>query len=178
MPLFRRRPLDLADGLSRPLAYYEYVIFGGGDPNMAVGPSLRRMLPLDVQVALRDAEKDLASRRNSPLRPLIEQLATSLDEDARQEIQEQVNKAQAELVSHAEVVATNPEPSTHGPFCQFAAAQRWVSFQETSGRLGDPAWGSDAPAVDLLGQGSALTGRFSPLNRTIRLSICCGSWLA
>jgi hypothetical protein len=23
----------------------------------------------------------------------------------------------------------NPEPSTHGPFCQFAAAQRWVSLQ-------------------------------------------------
>jgi putative ATP-dependent endonuclease of the OLD family len=78
------------------LADYEYVIFGGDDPNMTVGPSLRRMLPLDVQVALRDAEKDLSSWRNSPLRPLIEQLATSLDEKARQEIQEQVNQAQAE----------------------------------------------------------------------------------
>ena len=88
------------------LADYEYIIFGGDDPDMVVGPSLRRMLPLDVQVALRDAEKDLSSWRNSPLRPLIEQLATSLDEDAREEIQEQVNEAQAELVSHAEVVAT------------------------------------------------------------------------
>ena len=87
------------------LADYEYIIFGGDDPDMVVGPSLRRMLPLDVQVALRDAEKDLSSWRNSPLRPLIEQLATSLDEDAREEIQEQVNEAQAELVSHAEVVA-------------------------------------------------------------------------
>ena len=88
------------------LADYEYIIFGGDDPDMAVGPSLRRMLPLDVQVALRDAEKDLSSWRNSPLRPLIEQLATSLDEDAREEIQEQVNEAQAELAGHAEVVAT------------------------------------------------------------------------
>ena len=88
------------------LADYEYIIFGGDDPNMAIGSSLRRMLPLDVQVALRDAEKDLASWRNSPLRPLIEELATSLDEDAREEIQEQVNTAQAELVGHAEVVAT------------------------------------------------------------------------
>lgn len=88
------------------LADYEYVIFGGNDPDMAIGSSLRRMLPLDVQVALRDAEKDLSSWRNSPLRPLIEQLATSLDEDARSEIQEQVNEAQAELVGHAEVVAT------------------------------------------------------------------------
>lgn len=88
------------------LADYEYIIFGGDDPEMSIGVSLRRMLPLDVQVALRDAEKDLSSWRNSPLRPLIEELATSLDEDAREEIQEQVNEAQAELVSHAEVVAT------------------------------------------------------------------------
>lgn len=88
------------------LTDYEYVIFGGDDPDMAVGPSLRRMLPLDVQVALRDAEKDLSNWRSSPLRPLIEQLATSLDEDARDEIQEQVNEAQAELAGHGEVVAT------------------------------------------------------------------------
>ncbi|MFN4140517.1 MAG: AAA family ATPase [Aestuariivirga sp.] len=93
-----RNPESLAD--------YEYVIFGGDDPDMAIGSSLRRMLPLDVQVALRDAEKDLSSWRNSPLRPLIEQLATSLDEDARDEIQDQVNEAQAELAGHAEVVAT------------------------------------------------------------------------
>jgi putative ATP-dependent endonuclease of the OLD family len=85
---------------------YEYVIFGGDDPDMAVGSSLRRMLPLDVQVALRDAEKDLSSWRNSPLRPLIEQLAASLDEEARKEIQDQVNEAQTELAGHAEVVAT------------------------------------------------------------------------
>lgn len=88
------------------LADYEYVIFGGDDPDMAIGSSLRRMLPLDVQVALRDAEKDLSSWRNSPLRPLIDQLATSLDEDARDEIQEQVNEAQAELAGHSEVVST------------------------------------------------------------------------
>jgi putative ATP-dependent endonuclease of OLD family len=88
------------------LTDYEYVIFGGEDSNMAVGTSLRRMLPLDVQVALRDAEKDLSNWRNSPLRPLIEQLATSLDEDARAEIQQQVNDAQAELAGHADVVAT------------------------------------------------------------------------
>lgn len=88
------------------LSDYEYIVFGGADPDMAIGASLRRMLPLDVQVALRDAEKDLSSWRNSPLRPLIEQLAASLDDEAREEIQEQVNKAQTELAAHAEVVAT------------------------------------------------------------------------
>ncbi|MCZ8166596.1 AAA family ATPase [Silanimonas sp.] len=88
------------------LADYEYIVFGGDDPEMSIGSSLRRMLPLDVQVALRDAEKDLASWRNSPLRPLIEELATSLDEGARAEIQKQVNEAQADLISHDEVIET------------------------------------------------------------------------
>ncbi|MCC8686359.1 AAA family ATPase [Xanthomonas campestris pv. raphani] len=83
---------------------YEYVIFGGNDPEMHIGGSLRRMLPLDVQVALRDAEKDLASWRHSPLRPIIEDLAASLDEDAREEIQQQVHAAQQELASHDEVI--------------------------------------------------------------------------
>ena len=52
-----REPESLAD--------YEYVIFGGDDPDMAIGSTFRRMLPLDVQVALRDAEKDLASWRKT-----------------------------------------------------------------------------------------------------------------
>jgi putative ATP-dependent endonuclease of the OLD family len=103
---YRFQPKANLGRSAETLADYEYVIFGGDDPDMAVGSSLRRMLPLDVQVALRDAEKDLSSWRNSPLRPLIEQLATSLDEDAREEIQEQVDEAQAELAGHAEVVAT------------------------------------------------------------------------
>ncbi|CAH2408133.1 ATP-binding protein [Mesorhizobium ventifaucium] len=38
--------------------------------------------------------------------PLIEQLATPLDKDAREEIQELVSEAQADLVGRAEVVAT------------------------------------------------------------------------
>ena len=88
------------------IADYEYVIFGGDDPALTIDASLRRMLPLDVQIALRDAEKDLSNWRHSPLRPLIEALATSLDQEAREEIQEQVNAAQTELVAHEEVVAT------------------------------------------------------------------------
>ena len=93
-----RNPESVAD--------YEYLIFGGNDPEMSIGPLLRRMLPLDVQVALRDAEKDLSSWRNSPLRPLIEELATSLNSDARSVIQGQVNQAQSGLEAHGEVVAT------------------------------------------------------------------------
>lgn len=88
------------------LADYEYVIFGGDDPDMGVGAGLRRMLPLDVQGALRDAEKDLATWRRSPLRPLIEELTTNLDDTARTEIQQLVDEAQSELSGRAEVLAT------------------------------------------------------------------------
>jgi putative ATP-dependent endonuclease of OLD family len=94
----RRDPESLAD--------YEYVIFCGHDQNIAVKGDLRRMLPLEVQAALRDAENDLATWRRSPLRPLIEELTTSLDEGARNEIQELVDEAQAGLSGHAEVLAT------------------------------------------------------------------------
>ncbi|MGY3855965.1 ATP-dependent nuclease [Aeromonas intestinalis] len=103
---YRFRPKPGLGRVPESLRDYEYIIFGGDDPERLIGGSLRRMLPLDVQAALRDAEKDLASWRNSPLRPLIEDLASSLDEDTREEIQIQVDEAQRELVSHEEVVAT------------------------------------------------------------------------
>ena len=77
-------------GLGRPpnsLADYEYVIFGGANPDNGYGSDLRRMIPMDVQGALRDAEKDLASWRHSPLRPLIESLTTRLDDETRQEME-------------------------------------------------------------------------------------------
>lgn len=103
---YRFQPKAGLERAPESLKDYEYVIFGGDDPDMRIGGALRRMLPIDVQVALRDAEKDLASWRNSPLRPLIEDLAASLDDDAREEIQDQVDQAQRELAGHEEVVAT------------------------------------------------------------------------
>ena len=103
---YRFQPKANLDRDPETLADYEYIVFGGDDPEMAAPSSLRRMMPLDVQVALRDTEKALSSWRNSPLRPLVEQLSTSLDEQTREEIQDQVNEAQAGLVSHAEVLAT------------------------------------------------------------------------
>jgi putative ATP-dependent endonuclease of OLD family len=100
---YRFQPKNGLNGTPTSLADYEYVIFGGLDTENIVRPSIRRMLPLDVMVALRDVEKDLATWRRSPLRPLIETMAGSLDEAAREEIQAQVNAAQAELAEHEEV---------------------------------------------------------------------------
>ena len=95
---------DLEDD-PRSTADYEYVVFAGVDPDNAVRPGLRRMLPLDVLPALRDAEKDLATWRRSPLRPLVEQLVGELDDADREAMQEAVDTAQNSLAERDEVRA-------------------------------------------------------------------------
>lgn len=103
---YRFRPkASLAGVLPRSLADYEYVIFGGIDEDNSFTATQRRQMPLDVQGALRDAEKDLATWRRSPLRPLIEELTSELDEEAREEIQALIGEAQNELADRNEVMA-------------------------------------------------------------------------
>jgi putative ATP-dependent endonuclease of the OLD family len=92
-----RQPLSVAD--------YEYILFGGEDPESSLPGDLRRMLPIEVQGALRDAEKDLATWRRSPLRPLIEQLTSELDPTAGANLQTLIDTTQATLAGDAEVVA-------------------------------------------------------------------------
>lgn len=104
---YRFRPkAALNGGAPKSLSDYEYLIFGADDEDNSVGGMQRRQLPLDVQVALRDAEKDLSSWRRSPLRPLIEELTSDLDADAREEIQQMVSEAQTDLADRDEVVRT------------------------------------------------------------------------
>jgi putative ATP-dependent endonuclease of OLD family len=93
-----RAPTSLAD--------YEYLIFGGTNPDNDVGSDMRRMTPMDVQGALRDAEKDLATWRHSPLRPLIEELQAELGDEDRQEVQADIDAAQSALTARPEVQAT------------------------------------------------------------------------
>ena len=100
---YRFQPKDGLEEAATSLADYEFIVFGGIDPNNNIKPGLRRMLPLDVMEALRDAEKDLASWRRSPLRPLIESMAGDLDDVARGDIQDQVDAAQTELAERDEV---------------------------------------------------------------------------
>jgi putative ATP-dependent endonuclease of OLD family len=68
--LFRRR----AEVVGAPLssADCEFIVFGGGDEARSVPNRVRRRIALDMLDALRDAESQLASWRNSPLRPLLE----------------------------------------------------------------------------------------------------------
>jgi putative ATP-dependent endonuclease of OLD family len=100
---YRFQPKANLGRAAESLADYEYTIFGGNDPDMKIGGSVRRMLPMEVQGALRDTEKDLTSWRHSPLRPLIEDLSASLEETAREEIQHLVDEAHSELEEYEEV---------------------------------------------------------------------------
>ena len=56
---------------------YEFVIFGGENEANQFSYRQRRWLALEYLPALRNAEDDLRSWRNSPLRPLIERLAVA-----------------------------------------------------------------------------------------------------
>ena len=103
---YRFRPKAELEGEPESLSDYEYVVFGGTDPDVGVSPGLRRMLPVDVLEALRDSEKDLANWRRSPLRPLIEELMNKLDDDTREEMETQINAAQEALSSRGEVSET------------------------------------------------------------------------
>lgn len=59
----------------------EFVVFGGGDESRSVSSRVRRRISLDLLDALRDAEGQLASWRNSPLRPLLEDATSSVSRD-------------------------------------------------------------------------------------------------
>ncbi|WP_273425451.1 ATP-dependent nuclease [Curvibacter lanceolatus] len=87
------------------LADYEFLVFGGTDENNVFTAARRRELPMDYLFALRDAEGDLLNWRRSPLRPIIEELTASLDEDAREELQQLVSNAQRTIAERPEVSA-------------------------------------------------------------------------
>jgi putative ATP-dependent endonuclease of OLD family len=60
---------------------FDWFIYGGGKEDNPVSSEVRRRLPLEFLAALRDAESDLANWRRSPLRPLLDRAATSIDRD-------------------------------------------------------------------------------------------------
>ncbi|MGY1857568.1 ATP-dependent nuclease [Modestobacter sp. SYSU DS0290] len=67
---------------------YEWIIFGGQDDQNVVGGELRSFLHHTHMHALRDVESDLASWRRSPLRPIIDEIATSVPADAMETVED------------------------------------------------------------------------------------------
>lgn len=88
---YRFQPIAGIDRAPRSEADYEFVLFGGDRPENSVGYELRRWMPMDLFPALRDAESDLARWTRSPLRPLLDRAARTIDEEELEEIAEEVH---------------------------------------------------------------------------------------
>lgn len=82
---------------------YEFLVYGGDNPEQSVGHELRRRLPLDLFPAMRDAEGDLASWRRSPLRPLLNAAAAEADREQLEGAADAVLKATATVLETPEI---------------------------------------------------------------------------
>lgn len=100
---YRFQPKESLTGEPESLSDYEYIIFGGDNPDNLWQASDRRQMPLDVQGALRDAESDLLSWGRSPLRPIIEDLTRGLDDDDREDLQNIIDASHSQLAARPEV---------------------------------------------------------------------------
>lgn len=97
------RPTPGREEAARSEADYEFVIFGGNRPDNNVGYDLRRWMPMDLFPALRDAESDLARWARSPLRPLLDRAARTIDPDELKKIAKEVHKTTSKMAALTEL---------------------------------------------------------------------------
>lgn len=100
---YRYQPVPGLKEAPRSEADYEFVLFGGERPDNAVNYDLRRWMPLDLFPALRDAESDLARWARSPLRPLLDRAAKSVDTSALSAIASEVHKTTSKIAALPEL---------------------------------------------------------------------------
>jgi putative ATP-dependent endonuclease of OLD family len=94
---FRFAPVDVAEpDPQHPV--YDWSVFGGESDDNDFNFELRRYLRLTFMSALRDAERDIASWRRSPLRPLLKAAIDEADRDELEAVVEAVTKANDEVV--------------------------------------------------------------------------------
>jgi putative ATP-dependent endonuclease of OLD family len=103
------RPIPGRGEAARSEADYEFVIFGGDRPDNNVGYDLRRWMPMDLFPALRDAESDLARWARSPLRPLLDRAARTIDPDELKKIAKEVHKTTSKMAALTELDAVVSE---------------------------------------------------------------------
>ena len=106
---YRYQPIVGLKGEPKSESDYEFVIFGGGRPDNTVGYDLRRWMPLDLFPALRDAEADLARWSRSPLRPLLDRAAKTVDEDDLRAIAEEVHETTSKIAGLPELASVVDE---------------------------------------------------------------------
>jgi putative ATP-dependent endonuclease of OLD family len=73
------RPIGTLEKAPHSDSDFEFFVYGGENPTNQIGYEVRSRIPLDVLHALRDAERDLATWTNSPLRPLLDGATKDID---------------------------------------------------------------------------------------------------
>lgn len=109
---YRFQPIPGLESAPRSEADYEFILFGGDRPDNAVGYDLRRWMPLDLFPALRDAESDLARWSRSPLRPLLDRAAKTIDAKALAIIAGEVHKTTSKIAALPELAAVVDKVNT------------------------------------------------------------------
>lgn len=102
---YRYQPIPGLKEAPKSESDYEFVIFGGGRPDNTVGYELRRWMPMDLFPALRDAEADLARWSRSPLRPLLDRAAKSVDTAELKTIAGEVHKTTSKIAKLPELAS-------------------------------------------------------------------------
>lgn len=93
-------------------ADYEFVVFGANREDNTVGYDLRRWMPMDLFPALRDAESDLARWSKSPLRPLLDRAAKSLNTVELAEIAAEIHSTTTKIAELQELSDVVDEVNT------------------------------------------------------------------
>lgn len=100
---YRFAPRDLAEGQDSSSTSYRWQVLGGSDPEEPISNDLKGYLHLAFLGALRDAERDLAVWRRSPLRPLLEAAAGSASPEELVKAKKAIEDANAVLTTLAGV---------------------------------------------------------------------------
>jgi len=99
--MFRCKPEII--GLPTSSEDFEFNIYGGGVETISVNNQVRRRICLDLLDALRDAENQLGSWKNSPLRPLIENAMAAVDSTILTTISADLEAANTKIVEQPQI---------------------------------------------------------------------------
>lgn len=96
--IFRKKPE--VTGVPQSSEDCEFIVYGGGDEARSIPNRVRRRIALDMLDALRDAEGQLASWRNSPLRPLLEDAVASVSRTQLDAVAADLEAANSKMESY------------------------------------------------------------------------------
>lgn len=86
---------------------FEFFVYGGGVEERTLNNQVRKRICLDFLEALRDAENQLGSWRNSPLRPLIENAMGSIDSTELSKVSVDLEAANTKIIEQPKIKELN-----------------------------------------------------------------------